>query len=193
MLRGEGLEMRERIFLSLSIITALMCVSFIGCGNKEKEPIYNPDAEQAMGSRDLYDIGGKAEVPEVVNDEEYVSPFGPQPVEGIKWASSLQAARASAKPGSNTKILVWFTNSDCTECRRIERDVFSTDIVLEQAPKYIWVRFDTDANPEKTEYYIKDNKPPVMMWMDYNGNSYHVLYGGFDDPETLAKYLLDWH
>ena len=187
--------MRGKTYLSVVII-GLLCAVMLACGGNDDKPIYDAEAEgngELSGRGGIYDIGGTATTPDNALEEEYVSPFGPPKPKPIQWGYSIPAAVSKAKPGSGKKILVWFTSKSCTECQRAEAGTFKSEVVLKEADKYIWVKFDVDANREKAEYYIQDHNPPVLKWLSQEGNSYHVLYGGFDDPELVARRLIDWH
>jgi len=177
-------------------IIGLMCASILACSGDKDKPIYDPDVEtgrELSGPGSTYDIGGTAEAPDTTAEDEYVSPYGPKKWDRIQWAPSLQVAMSQAKPGSGKKILLWFTENSCTECREAEEDTFKSEEVLAVAHKYIWVRFDVAANPEKKKEYIQDNNPPALVWLSQDGYSYHKLFGGFDDPVFLASRLVEWH
>ncbi len=177
-------------------IIGLLCASTLACSGDKEKPIYDPDAEterELSGTGSTYDIGGTAEAPDTTVEDEYVSPYGSKKWERILWAPSIQVALSQAKPGSGKKILLWFTESSCTECREAEENAFKSEEVLAVAHKYIWVRFDVSANLEKKEYYIQENNPPALVWLSQEGNSYHKLFGGFDDPAFLAARLVQWH
>jgi thiol:disulfide interchange protein len=174
----------------------ILCAVLLSCGGKKDEPIFKPETAEDRYSKDtgeLYNVGGNAPVQDTSKDQPYQSPFGPKPPKEIQWAASLKDATTRAKAGSGLKILLWFTNRACDECGKIEKEVFTADVVLKQAGKYIWVKFDTDTDPQMKKYYIQDNEPPALVWLDKEGNSYHKLFGGFDNPELLARYLMDYH
>jgi len=189
--------MKNNKHFTILIIIGLLCASILSCGGKKDEPIFKPEtADENRYTKDtggLYNIEGNAPVQDTSKDQPYQSPFGPKPPKQIQWAASIKDATARAKAGSGLKILVWFTNRACDECGKIEKEVFTADAVLKEAGKYIWVKFDTDTDPEMKKYYIQDNEPPVLVWLDQEGNSYHKLFGGFDNAELLAGYLRDWH
>ncbi len=188
-------DMRGKSVITLVVITAMMSLFLLSCGNKEKEPIYQPpDEERYSGETGgLYNLEGGAPPPDTTTEEEYESPFGPKFPKQIQWAPSLKDAINRAKSDPGKKVLVWFVSRSCDECKEVEQTVFSSQQVLRQSDKYIWYRFDIDTDPEMAKYYIKDHQPPVLKWLDADGNGYFTLYGGFDDPELLAAYLRDKH
>jgi hypothetical protein len=196
LLRKETVfTMRGKEFVAV-IIMGLLCTVISGCGGDDDKPIYDTETEgdrELSGEGSTYDIGGTAEAPDDSLQQEYKSPFGPPEIKPISWSSSIPSALSRAKPGSGKKVLVWFTSSSCAECSRAEAETFRSEVVLREAGKYVWVRFNVDANREKAEYYIKDNNPPALVWLFAEGNSYHELYSGFDDPDFIAQKLIDWH
>lgn len=178
------------------IVIVLLSAVLLSCGSKGEEPIYNPEPDKGRYSGDtggLYNVEGNAPPPDTSSEEKYESPWGPKYPKEIQWAPSLRDAINRCQSGSGKKVLVWFVSRDCEDCDRIERDVFSSEEVLKQADKYIWYKFDVDSDPEMAKYYIQEHKPPVMKWLDGDGNGYHTLYGGFDDPKLLAAHLRDKH
>ena len=188
----DGMNFRIVVIL----IIGVLCASLLSCGSKEDEPIYNPEADEdrfAGGTAGLYEIDGSAPPPDTTIEEEYESPWGPKFPKQIQWAPTIKDAVNRATPGSGKKVLVWFVSRDCEECDRAEKEVFPSEVVLKYAHKYIWVRIDADKDPDLTQYYIQDHRPPVLKWLDQDGNAYNTLYGGFDDPSLLAAHLRDKH
>ena len=115
----------------------------------------------------------------------------------LKWSDNLEAAKSIAKQ-QNKPIFIDFTGFTCTNCRLMEKYVFSKSAVEERFKKFVLVQLYTDR---RTEPYISNQKilasygtiaNPLYVLLKPDGSfiaksGYLPMYQS--DPAKFAEFL----
>jgi thiol:disulfide interchange protein len=139
------------------------------------------------GVYSLYGLTGKPTAPAL---EAFLPPseyggFGGGKSDGLPWLDNLEAGKTLAKT-QNKKIFIDFTGHTCSNCRDVEKNVFSRADIQNLLKEYVLVRLYTDdtANPDE----VKNQT--------YQGTKFNSvtlpLYAIIDADEN-ASYQTDWN
>ena len=107
-------------------------------------------------------------------------------VDSIKWwtsmAQALQEARDFKQP-----LVVDFGAEWCGFCKQLEAETFPAPEVQALKDKFVWVRVDTDKDPETARKYEVGPIPDVLV-LDSNGKVLDRQLG-FRPPAEMAEFL----
>ncbi len=103
----------------------------------------------------------------------------PEPI-----ATALEEARASAK-----LVFVDFYAEWCAPCKIIEAKVLPDSRVQEALEGFVFVRVDTDTDPEAGQRFEVDGMPTLLVLDGEGGERYRQV--GLIEPGELAEKLRD--
>ena len=112
------------------------------------------------------------------------------------WFENYQEALVAAKDPLNTKpIFIDFTGYTCTNCRWMEKNVFTDPLVEELFENFILVRLYTDAGPNHKEYQQMEidrygtSALPFYVVIDSNEKEISRFHGMDPDVSKFVKFL----
>ena len=112
------------------------------------------------------------------------------------WFENYQEALVAAKDPLNTKpIFIDFTGYTCTNCRWMEKNVFTDPLVEELFENFILVRLYTDAGPNHKEYQQMEidrygtSALPFYVVIDSNEKEISRFHGMDPDISKFVKFL----
>lgn len=161
------------------------------CG---KAPDKTPSATQdstVQQSGDINFIGGGTQAPESTVDDTYHSPgmkYKPTRT-SLNWVSNLDQAVRLIQTDRKKRIIVWFENDKCVECKNIRQTIFSDPDVIAASENWIFVSYNTEINKKESEYMLKEADPPVLIFIGHTGNEYRRRIGTFTKDEFI--YMLN--
>jgi len=87
--------------------------------------------------------------------------------EGIVWESSYERGIERAE-GQGKPVMIDFYADWCVYCKKLEKDVFTDEKILEEAERFVTVRVDADERPDLTS----DHRVlglPTIVFLDSEG------------------------
>ncbi len=103
----------------------------------------------------------------------------PEPI-----ATALEKARASTK-----LVFIEFYAEWCAPCKIIEAKVLPDSRVQEALEGFVFVRVDTDTDPEAGQRFEVDGMPTLLVLDGEGGERYRQV--GLIEPGELAEKLRD--
>ena len=179
-----------RIAVMLSYFTLCAACGHPTPPNTNQTP---QEASTTSTAGDVNFIGGGTQAPELTQEPEaYHSPSNISgPPSALAWVSDIDAAVRRADRDRNLKIILWFRNTDCTECLQIEQNIFTDPDVLAVSDNWLFVKLDTAVNPDRANYYLHGASPPAMRFLDQMGHEYRRYNGAFTKEEFITM-LQTW-
>lgn len=165
------------------------------CGGGTEQPSDQPVEDEGRVADDVNYLGGGTQAPErEEEEEEYRSPTlsSDPPPTALTWVSSVEQATATARRDERKKVIAWFVNDRCNECRDIEREVLQNPDVIAESRRWLFVRIDTDDNPEAARYYLSGGSAPAFAFIDKYGAVYRRYFGSVT-PEEFVTMLRTWY
>ncbi len=124
------------------------------------------------------------------------------PPEPSHWIESFEKAKAEAKR-TNRQIFINFTGVTCTNCRFMEKTVFTRQDVKDSLKQYVLVELYTDrtgahrANDERNqkleEELTKTVTLPVYVIATPDGKPVSIFPGSAPDPASFVAFLSQSH
>jgi thioredoxin-like negative regulator of GroEL len=106
--------------------------------------------------------------------------------EGIEYFESLEAARAV---DAERPVVLSFTASWCSWCRRMEQETLPDPAVAALADRLLWVKVDIDRQPELAALFSVTGVPHTAV-LDAD-DALLAARPGFLEPAELAALLLE--
>ncbi len=128
-----------------------------------------------LGFQPRIDLGDEASQPLRIPPSAAI----PEPI-----ATALAEARASAK-----LVFVDFYAEWCAPCKIIEAKVIPDSRVQEALEGFVFVRVDTDTDPEAGQRFEVDGMPTLLVLDGEGGERYRQV--GLIEPGELAEKLRD--
>jgi len=151
--------------------------------------------DEGRTATDINYIGGGTQAPETEEGtSEYRSPTlsSAPPPTSLTWASSIDQAVRLAQRDERKRVIAYFYSENCADCRTIERDVFANPDVIAASRNWVFVKVDSEKNPELSEYYMTSSgSPPAFCFVDKMGHTYR-RYFGLVTPEEFVTMLRTW-
>lgn len=180
------------IRIILILVYFLFCTA---CGAPSEQPPDQPLAEGERVADDVNFLSRGTQPPSMEEEEpEYRSPTlstAPPPT-ALTWVSSVEQAAATAKRDGHKKVIGWFVSDNCPECREIEEDVLQNPDVAAESRRWLFVRINTDRDPEAANYYLSGGSAPAFTFIDQNGGVYRRYFGSVT-PEEFITMLKTWY
>ncbi len=126
-----------------------------------------------LGFQPRIDLGDEAPRPLRIPPNEAI----PEPI-----ATALEEARASTK-----LVFIDFYAEWCAPCKIIEAKVLPDSRVQDALEGFVFVRVDTDTDPEAGQRFEVDGMPTLLVLDGEGVERYRQV--GLIEPEELAKKL----
>ena len=100
----------------------------------------------------------------------------------IIWEENLDSAFNLASL-SNKIIMIEFMAEWCPPCKRMEKETFSNDKIINKSNEFIFVRVDVDKNQDIAKEYKRNAKKyggigiPNILFIDKDKNIVHQTVG----------------
>ncbi len=83
----------------------------------------------------------------------------------IVWSSNVEASLSESQR-LDIPLFVLFTNTTCVTCRRIELELLAHPLVLSLKDEFLWIKVDTELQPETAQKYGADKLPLSIILKD---------------------------
>ena len=109
----------------------------------------------------------------------------------IIWKENLESAFNLASL-SNKIIMIEFMAEWCPPCKRMEKETFSNDKIINKSNEFIFVKVDVDKNQDIANEYKRNAKKyggigiPNILFIDKDKNIVHQTVGFLNANQLTA-------
>ena len=109
----------------------------------------------------------------------------------ISWEENLDSAFDLAST-SNKIVMIEFMAEWCPPCKRMEKETFSNDKIINKSNEFIFVKVDVDKNQDIANEYKRNAKKyggigiPNILFIDKDKNIVHQTVGFLNANQLTA-------